>query len=222
MSRLSYSIRPHPFNSPLTRTLVEELNQEINPLYEGFEPDGLHVPENANAESTLEAPADSDEVNVLFLVAFTNSAPDLGSRGSETQQLQISSPTDISPADASALGCVAIKIYARPPANALAPLAQGTPKVGEVKRLYVREKARGHGLADALLRAIEHEAGARLGIDLLVLETGFRQVPAMKVYERQGWRRRGCFGNYVGYEGNEGVEGAVSVCFEKWVGPLEG
>lgn len=48
----------------------------------------------------------------------------------------------------------------------------------EVKRMYVREPARGRGVADAVLAALEAEAKAA-GLDLLRLETGDRQYASM-------------------------------------------
>jgi len=51
-----------------------------------------------------------------------------------------------------------------------------------------------------------------LGLEMLVLETGVRQRAAVRLYEREGWRRRDVYAEYVG----AGVEdGGVSVCFEK-------
>ncbi len=66
----------------------------------------------------------------------------------------------------------------------------------EVKRLYVRDAARGNGVARALLARIEAEA-ARAGYDLLRLETGDRQRAAIRLYERAGFRRCGPFDAYA-------------------------
>src|SRR5204863_5463153 len=55
----------------------------------------------------------------------------------------------------------------------------------EVKRMYVRPHARGRGVAEALLAQIE--ATARdAGHARLVLETGDRQLAAIRAYERDG------------------------------------
>lgn len=53
----------------------------------------------------------------------------------------------------------------------------------EVKRMYVREGARGSGVAQAPLRRIEREVLAA-GVKRLRLETGNRQRAAMRPYER--------------------------------------
>ena len=73
----------------------------------------------------------------------------------------------------------------------------------EVKRMYVRDDARGKGVAQALLARIEMEVrAARLAV--LRLETGERQEAAIRLYMRAGfgaarrsglmprWRRRLC------------------------------
>jgi len=66
----------------------------------------------------------------------------------------------------------------------------------EVKRMYTREAARGHGVAKALLTQIEREArDARKPV--LRLETGTYQAAAIGLYEGCGFRPCGAFGNYA-------------------------
>jgi len=67
----------------------------------------------------------------------------------------------------------------------------------EVKRMYVRDVARGQGVADAILSRIEQEV-RDAGLSLLRLETGDRQLAAMRFYERTRFRRCAVFGDYVG------------------------
>jgi putative acetyltransferase len=67
---------------------------------------------------------------------------------------------------------------------------------GEVKRMYVRDAARGRGIAQALLARIEVEARNN-GLDVLRLETGDRQLPAIRLYERAGFLRCDAFGDYA-------------------------
>lgn len=67
---------------------------------------------------------------------------------------------------------------------------------GEVKRMFVSPRARGQGLAKALLRHLEGEARAR-GCRALMLETGIHQHEALALYERDGYQRRGPFGGYA-------------------------
>ena len=66
----------------------------------------------------------------------------------------------------------------------------------ELKRMYVRPAARGKGVADALLERIEAEVRGA-GLSVLRLETGDRQLAAMRFYERTGFRRCAPFGEYA-------------------------
>src|SRR5271170_5263016 len=66
----------------------------------------------------------------------------------------------------------------------------------EVKRMYVREAARGQGVAQAILARIEAEVRSA-GLSLLHLETGERKVSAMRLYVRAGFRRCPAFGAYA-------------------------
>jgi putative acetyltransferase len=56
----------------------------------------------------------------------------------------------------------------------------------ELKRMYVREEARGGGVADALIKRLIQEA-AEAGLTLLRLETGTAQDRAMRFYRRHGF-----------------------------------
>jgi putative acetyltransferase len=66
----------------------------------------------------------------------------------------------------------------------------------EVKRMYVRPVARRQGVADAILARIEAEVRGA-GLALLRLETGDRQIAAMKLYARAGFRPCPVFGDYA-------------------------
>jgi putative acetyltransferase len=66
----------------------------------------------------------------------------------------------------------------------------------EVKRMYVRETARGRGVAQALLTRIETEARIA-GFVVLRLETGERQAAALRFYARAGFQPCTAFGDYV-------------------------
>jgi putative acetyltransferase len=94
-----------------------------------------------------------------------------------------------------AVGCGAIKEIA--------------PGVAEVKRMYVREEARGQGHAGRVLAALEGWAG-ELGFGKCILETGIRQTEAIALYTKSGYARIPNYGQYA--------EVASSVCFEKVVG----
>jgi len=66
----------------------------------------------------------------------------------------------------------------------------------EVKRMYVRDVARGRGVAQALLARIEEESRVT-GFSLLRLETGARQLAALRFYERAGFQICAAFGAYA-------------------------
>ena len=83
--------------------------------------------------------------------------------------------------DGEAVGCVAVK-----------RLGDGQ---GEIKRLYVRPSTRGLGAAKKLMDAVETQAKSS-GMDLLLLETGAKQVEACRLYERLGYQPRGPFAGY--------------------------
>jgi putative acetyltransferase len=88
------------------------------------------------------------------------------------------------------------------------------PDFAEVKRMYVRETARGQGVADAILARIEQEVRSA-GLSLLRLETGTRQIAAMRLYARMGFRECAAFGAYALMAPNAI---ASSVFLEKRVG----
>ena len=77
--------------------------------------------------------------------------------------------------------------------GALRPIDAST---AEVRRMYVHRKHRRSGLATSVLAHLQGEA-RRLGYSRLVLETGYKQVPAMRLYEANGFERVQPFGEYA-------------------------
>ena len=67
---------------------------------------------------------------------------------------------------------------------------------GELKRMFVSPRARGHGLARRLLALLEAEAVAR-GCRTAMLETGPYQPEALGLYAACGYQRRGPYGGYA-------------------------
>lgn len=102
--------------------------------------------------------------------------------------------------DGRAVGCGGVALFA---------------DFAEVKRMYVRPGARGRGVADAVLARVEAETRAA-GLAVLRLETGDRQLAAMRFYERFGFRRCGAFGAYAAMPGSS-IQ--TSVFYEKAVAP---
>ena len=84
----------------------------------------------------------------------------------------------------------------------------GGPMAGEleIKRMYVEPDARGSGVADALLAAVEQRAEDE-GAPRVVIHTGDRQHAALRFYERHGYTPIDVFAPY------EDV--TYSRCFEK-------
>ncbi|MFE6234537.1 GNAT family N-acetyltransferase [Cellulosimicrobium sp. NPDC057862] len=99
--------------------------------------------------------------------------------------------------DGDAVGCASLR---RPapgaPADAL-----------EVKKVFVRERARRTGTARRLLDALEVVARER-GVSTLLLETGIRQPGAIALYRSLGYRAVEQFPPYVG-------DNHVALCFAK-------
>ena len=88
----------------------------------------------------------------------------------------------------------------------MAALVEQDPGEGELKRLFVDDAARGQGVADAIMDALEQAARER-SIRTLRLETGTRSDAALRFYARRGYERIPAFGPYVG--------SATSVCMER-------
>jgi putative acetyltransferase len=64
----------------------------------------------------------------------------------------------------------------------------------ELKSMFVVPEARGRGVGQAILAAIEHALRGRIA--MLRVETGVKQQPAIRLYEAAGFRRCGPFGSY--------------------------
>ncbi|MGZ5197909.1 MAG: GNAT family N-acetyltransferase, partial [Kaistella sp.] len=91
----------------------------------------------------------------------------------------------------NAVGCGAIKPYDKISA--------------EVKRMFVIPDFRGKGYASKLLTELEQWA-KELGYESVILETGIKQLEAIKLYEKT-YERMENYGQYRGVES--------SVCFKK-------
>ncbi len=63
-------------------------------------------------------------------------------------------------------------------------------KCAEIKRMYVREKFRGRGIAARLLEAVENFAREQ-GYERIYLDTANEMVAAARLYERNGYERCG-------------------------------
>jgi len=91
-----------------------------------------------------------------------------------------------------AVGCAAIKKF--------------DPTTVEIKRMYVSPSKRGSGIAQTLLEELEVWA-KELGYKKCVLETGKRQIEAVKFYHKCHYKVIENYGQYKGM--------VNSLCFEK-------
>ena len=83
--------------------------------------------------------------------------------------------------DGELLGSIAFRIIA--------------PGHAEIKRMFVRAEARGHGVGRRLLEALEN-AARRRNVERISLETGIRQPEAIGLYRASGYRDCPPFGTY--------------------------
>lgn len=90
------------------------------------------------------------------------------------------------------VGCGAIKQYAE--------------NVMEIKRMFVSVEQRGKGIASLVLKELETWT-MELGFTKCILETGFKQPEAIRLYEKNNYVVIENYGQYVNV--------ASSVCFEK-------
>jgi putative acetyltransferase len=80
----------------------------------------------------------------------------------------------------------------------------------ELKRMYVRPQFRGRGAAEAIVQLLERAAASH-GYVVMRLETGVKQLAALRFYERLGFVRRRPFGKYR--------DDPLSICMEKGIAP---
>lgn len=78
----------------------------------------------------------------------------------------------------------------------------------EIKRMYVKVTYRGSGVANTVLSSLEEWASEE-GFTKCVLETGNRQIDAIKFYKKSGYRSVTNYGQYAQMEDSN--------CFEKLV-----
>lgn len=90
------------------------------------------------------------------------------------------------------VGCGAIKPY--------------DEEAMEVKRMYVQPDYRGRGVASQVLAELERWCN-ELNYKKCILETGYKQPEAIKLYQKNNYKVIPNYGQYTGVES--------SVCFEK-------
>lgn len=78
----------------------------------------------------------------------------------------------------------------------------------EVKRMFVLPEFREMGIASQILTSLETWT-KELGFNKCILETGERQVEAVRFYKKSGYKITQNYGQYKGVEN--------SICFEKLI-----
>ena len=78
----------------------------------------------------------------------------------------------------------------------------------EIKRMYVKFAHRGSGTAQAILNSLELWASEK-GFKKCILETGNRQVEAIKFYKKAGYKSIPNYGQYAQMDDSN--------CFEKLI-----
>lgn len=76
----------------------------------------------------------------------------------------------------------------------------------EIKRMFVRQNARGNGISTTILKELENWA-LESGYRYAVLETGSKQLEALSLYPKTGYVRTPNYGVYVNLPD--------SICFRK-------
>lgn len=99
-----------------------------------------------------------------------------------------------------------IVIFDNDEAVACGAIKELDSKSTEVKRMFTLPEKRGKGLASAILKELEVWS-KELGYEKTVLETGKRQIEAVALYQKCGYKIIPNYGQYIGIEN--------SVCFEK-------
>jgi GNAT superfamily N-acetyltransferase len=122
--------------------------------------------------------------------------PEIPSRPVDPAELAVEGASFmIGTLDGVAVACGAIRPYG--------------DSVCELKRMFVTRDSRGKGFARKVLDALEQKA-AELGYSEVWLETGYRQLAAIRLYESSGYQTMPCFGKYAG--------DPISLCYRKKVG----
>ena len=96
--------------------------------------------------------------------------------------------------DKQAIGCGALKKF--------------DDETAEIKRMYVKINHRGYGIAQAILNSLELWASEK-DFKKCILETGDRQIEAIKFYNKYGYIRIANYGQYRQMDNSN--------CFEKLV-----
>ncbi|MCB1024150.1 MAG: GNAT family N-acetyltransferase [Acidobacteria bacterium] len=99
-----------------------------------------------------------------------------------------------------------VVIYSRDLAIGCGGIKRFDDKTVEIKRMYVRKEFRGHGVAIKILDELESWA-FEVGFETAVLETGYNQPEAIRLYQKTNYRMIENYGQYADVEN--------SICMKK-------
>jgi putative acetyltransferase len=78
----------------------------------------------------------------------------------------------------------------------------------EIKRMYVKPEYRGRGISKLILTRLE-DGAKELNYNRLILETGLKQLEAMSLYSKFGYKPLQCYDKHI--------NDSDSRCFEKFI-----
>ena len=217
-----FAVRLHAFDSPEARSLISALDEELVAVY----PDFLHLVKPELCGNPVLGALPGRVLDANSLEPTDNSNNGTGADPVQDAELIffVASTTTASP---EAIGCIAT----RPLSTTTYPfllqaecrdsLNSTPPRFAELKRLFIMPSYRKAGVAQALYETAEAHARDKMGVDVLVIETGVRQDGAVRLYERNGFVRRMWWGS-EGRAVERSVEwGGVSLWMEKVLKGLE-
>lgn len=98
--------------------------------------------------------------------------------------------------------------YSNDKAVACGAIKKYDDELMEIKRMYVLPSHRGQGLASKVLKELE-KWSSELGYHQCILETGIKQLDAIKLYKKNKYQIIENYGQYAGVEN--------SICFMKMI-----
>ncbi|KAJ3320914.1 hypothetical protein HDU76_000187 [Blyttiomyces sp. JEL0837] len=200
-------IKPEPLASPVAQSLIRQLNQSLVDA----NPDPKSHSWSLSTDET--APGTG-----IFLVAYMASPNNEDSElipvgcGAIRKTFDSVNLKDLprpAPSSTSKDGMdvdAFIEQMANRESTATTSTALSQSPLAEVKRMYVVDKYRGLRVGAKILAELEKEA-LDIGVRALVLETGDDFWSAIRLYEREGFKKIDLFGEYK--------KKTVSACFGK-------
>ena len=182
--------------------------------------------------SSLQEAAERDDV--VFVVAYATpissqtGVPNgtiASTPSPSTSTNTATSPSSPPPPNSTPAGCYALLFHSHPPDSPGLPFPPNL-RIAELRRCYIRPQFRGPSqsstsvpLSSLLLSHCHSYAQSTLKLQRLILVTGYRQLAAIRVYERAGWTDRGeigLWGTFIDEVKSRGMEGKGMLrCMEK-------